>query len=282
MPVYKVKSGDTLGKIAKRFKVSMDSIVRLNDIKNPDKIKVGLDLRIPEMTTDAMDAVFIPVPQPPPVASTTTLSINRTAFVLPAKEFYPEVVEKDLVVLHFTAGQNARGAFNSWMNNPEHVATAYIVDSDGTIYELFDPCYWAYHLGVKGTGIHDRRSVGIEIANVGPLKPSPGDPNCLNWWPNNWGTLWCQMGEAVRYVRATYRGIDYFATFPDPQVEAVSRLVVDLCERFGIRKTIPPRTRREECDLDYFRSYMGVAAHQNFRKDKWDVGPAFDWNRLGL
>lgn len=35
MPVYKVKSGDTLGKIAKRFKVSMDSIVRLNDIKEP-------------------------------------------------------------------------------------------------------------------------------------------------------------------------------------------------------------------------------------------------------
>jgi hypothetical protein len=55
-----------------------------------------------------------------------------------------------------------------------------------------------------------------------------------------------------------------------------------VCERFGIRKTIPPQSRRREYDLDYFGRYRGVAAHQNFRRDKWDVGPAFDWDRLGL
>ncbi len=282
MPVYKVKSGDALGKIAKKFKVSMDSIVRLNNIKNPDKIKLGMELWIPEMTTDAMDAVSFPVEQPQPVTTTTTIPINRSRFVLPNKEFYPEVVEKDLIVLHFTAGQNAQSAFNTWMNNPEHVATAYIVDTDGTIYEIFDPSYWAYHLGVKGTSKHDKRSIGIEIANVGPLKPPPADPDCLNWWPNDWGARWCQMEDAVRYVKATYRGMDYFASFSDAQMEAVSGLVHYLCERFGIRKAVPPSSRRMECDLGYFSGYKGLAAHQNFRSDKWDVGPAFNWDRLGL
>ena len=284
MPHYTVRAGDTLAKIARRFSVSMDTIVRLNNIKNPDRIRLGMALAIPDLTTDAMDAVRLPVPTAPASPPVTTdIPINRTTLVLPSKEYFPEPVAKDLIILHFTAGRNARGAFDTWMNNPDHVATAYIVDTDGTIYELFDPTFWAFHLGVKGSGgAHDRRSVGIEIANVGPLKPSPGDPSQLNWWPNDWGTRWCRMDEQDRYLRATYRRIDFFAPFPEPQVESVARLVHHLCERFHIPKTVPSTSRREECDLSFFGSYQGVATHQNFRQDKWDIGPAFDWNRLGL
>ena len=276
MPIYKVKANDTLWKIARKFSVSMDSIVRLNNIKNPDKIKTGIHLNIPDTTTDAMGGVSVPIEPPSkPVASATAIVVNRTDCALPAKEFYPEVVKKDIVVLHFTAGQSARSAFNTWLNNPVHVATAYIVDPDGTIYEVFDPSYWAYHLGVKGTrGAHDRRSVGIEIANVGPLKASPADPNVLNWWPDEWRTRWCRVEEQDRFVKASYRGIDYFASYPDRQLDAVARLVSHLCGRFGIRKTIPPAARREQRDQSYFRSYKGIASHQNFRTDKWDVGPA--------
>lgn len=283
MPTYKVKAGDTLGKIAKKFAVSMDAIVRLNNIRNPDRISVGAELRIPELTTDAMDAVSLPV-EPPmaPGEVAAPIPINRSKFVLPKKELFPEVVEKNLIVLHFTSGRSAQSAFDTWMNNPERVATAYIVDPDGTVYELFDPSYWAFHLGVKGTWAHDRRSIGIEIANVGPLKPAPADPQRLNWWPDNWGTPWCRLDEADRYVRAPYRDIQHFASFPAPQVETVARLAAYLCERFGIPRSIPPRARREECDLSYFGTQKGVVAHQNFRKDKWDVGPAFDWERLGF
>ena len=284
MPTYKVRAGDTLGKIARRFSVSLDSIVRLNNLRNPDKIRAGTTLYIPELTTDGMDAVDLPVEPPPaPGAVTAPLPIDRNKFVLPPKEFFPEVVEKDLIVLHFTAGQSAQSAFNSWMNNPERVATAYIADPDGTVYELFDPSYWAFHLGVKGAaGVHDKRSIGIEIVNVGPLKQSASDSNRLDWWPDNWKTPWCRLDEAGRYVRAPFRGIDYFASFPGAQVTAVARLTAYLCERFGVPKTIPPRTRRKECDTSYYAPRKGVVAHQNFRADKWDVGPAFDWERLGF
>lgn len=44
---YTVKSGDTLIKIAKRFKVRVDRLTCLNKIKNPDNVAVGRTLTIP-------------------------------------------------------------------------------------------------------------------------------------------------------------------------------------------------------------------------------------------
>ena len=44
--IYTVKKGDTLTKIAREFGVSIDSIVKLNEIKNRDLIFVGEKLRI--------------------------------------------------------------------------------------------------------------------------------------------------------------------------------------------------------------------------------------------
>ena len=49
----------------------------------------------------------------------------------------------DLVVLHFTAGTTGRSALDTWRGDPARVATAYIVDTDGTIFEVFPPAFWA-------------------------------------------------------------------------------------------------------------------------------------------
>lgn len=45
--VYKVKSGDNLISIAKRFKININEIIKINKIKNPDLIKIGQKLTIP-------------------------------------------------------------------------------------------------------------------------------------------------------------------------------------------------------------------------------------------
>ncbi len=44
---YVVKSGESLGSIAKRFKVSTKDIIKLNNITNPNKIRVGQKLKLP-------------------------------------------------------------------------------------------------------------------------------------------------------------------------------------------------------------------------------------------
>ena len=46
--IYVVKSGDTLWKIAKRFGSTVDDIVRVNGIENPNRINVGEKIYIPK------------------------------------------------------------------------------------------------------------------------------------------------------------------------------------------------------------------------------------------
>jgi len=55
-----------------------------------------------------------------------------------------------------------------------------------------------------------------------------------------------------------------------------------LCEQFSIPAILPPPASRFTCDVAAFSSYKGVCSHANFRQDKWDLGPAFPWERLGL
>jgi N-acetyl-anhydromuramyl-L-alanine amidase AmpD len=243
---------------------------------------------VAEPTTDAMDLGREGSPAPG-ATDVDGVNIDRTTLVLPAKEYYSNVTQKDLIVLHFTAGTSARSAFETWRRDPQHVATAYIVDLDGTIYEVFPPTAWAAHLGVKGTNYaHDRRSIGIEIANVGPLQVSTEEPGALNWWPRKsknhpeFTTRFCGLDESDRYVATEFRGKKHFAAFPARQVDAVAALVRGLCDRFHIPMTLPAQSRRYTCDVSSFANYKGVCTHANFRQDKWDIGPAFPWDRLGL
>jgi len=240
-------------------------------------------------TTDAMEPSAVATPALADSVGSAGLRIDRTTMVLAAKEFVGTVTLKDLIVLHFTAGTTARSAFDTWKNKPERVATSYIVDVDGTIFEVFPPQFWAAHLGVKGTkNADDRRSIGIEIANVGPLQPAADDPGTLNWWPKksataaDFTTRFCRLDETDRYVKVPYRGKAHFAAFPLVQVDAVAALVRGLCQQFSIAPTLPAAGVRFGADPGAFASYKGVCTHANFRQDKWDIGPAFPWDRLGL
>ncbi len=49
-PGYRIKSGDTLYSLAKKWATTVKDIARLNKIKDPNKIKVGDRLRKPAMT----------------------------------------------------------------------------------------------------------------------------------------------------------------------------------------------------------------------------------------
>lgn len=46
--IYVIRSGDTLWKIAKRFGSTIDDIVRVNGIENPNKINAGEKIYIPK------------------------------------------------------------------------------------------------------------------------------------------------------------------------------------------------------------------------------------------
>lgn len=200
------------------------------------------------------------------------LTIDRTALRLPPDQYVPQTTDKRGIVLHFTAGTTASGAFASWAASPERVATAYILDRDGQIYETFPPEQWAWHLGCA---LHEPSTIGIEIVNVGPLKRRGDD---LYWWPENYTRyVYCTMADTTRYVRADYRGFSYYAAFLPKQMDALPALLYELEGRFLIPHTLVGHDR---FDLPAMKDFRGIAAHQNYRADKMDVGPAFQWDLI--
>jgi hypothetical protein len=54
--LYVVKAGDTLGKIADNFETTVDEIMALNSIADPNKIEVGQQLLIPSLLTPTVES----------------------------------------------------------------------------------------------------------------------------------------------------------------------------------------------------------------------------------
>jgi len=78
----------------------------------------------------------------------------------------------DAIMLHHTAGSTASGAASAL--NSRGLSAHYVIDKDGTIYQMVGDEKRAYHAGggsIRGDGrdINDR-SIGIEIVNLGDGK----------------------------------------------------------------------------------------------------------------
>lgn len=230
--------------------------------------------------TDTMASSPPPPPQPTPtVVLRTEPTIDRTTLRLGTGQYMRQETAKKQIVLHFTAGGTARGAFDSWVQDARTVATAYIVGLDGQIYECFDPKYWAFALGVKGSAARpaEQAAIQIEIVGWGPLKLRGQD---LCTWPANWTKRYCTLADTGKYVKKSFRGMDYFTTYPDAQFLAVVALVKYLCRRFQIPPDIPPPDFRGVANVSRAAGFRGIVAHENYRDSKWDTGPAFDWQRF--
>ena len=63
--VYTVKNGDILGRIARAHGVTVSAIVRANDLKNPNKIRVGQKLAIPAPSASEPDGAAAEKKQSP-------------------------------------------------------------------------------------------------------------------------------------------------------------------------------------------------------------------------
>lgn len=198
------------------------------------------------------------------------LVVDRSLRLVPAGGYVQEAYPKDLIVLHHTAGGSARSTFDWWQQTKERIATAYIVERDGTILEVFDPRHWAWHLGLKIPGSPvDKRSIGIEIASEGGLTEKDG---ALFKFGKH------RVNKKDAYDHGTkWRGYRYFMRYTTEQIEAVALLTDHLCATFHI----PRRTPKNHFDFDKaLWDYKGIVGHQHVRADKSDVHPGFDWDRL--
>ncbi|GAB5535311.1 MAG: hypothetical protein Rubg2KO_15600 [Rubricoccaceae bacterium] len=197
-----------------------------------------------------------------------SLNIDRTTLALPRNQYVRRQTKKDLIVMHHTAGGSASSSVAWWKQNPERIATAYIIDRDGTIYECFDPTYWASHLGIGGA--IERRSIGIELANWGWLKRRGS--RFTNWAGN-------LVDEDVDVIERPWRGQRYWEAYTEAQIASSIALTVHLVERFGIDPDVAP-AQWGEPDTRRFRRFRGIVGHHHVRADKTDISPAYPWERL--
>ncbi len=198
-----------------------------------------------------------------------TLSFDRSLRLL-SGQFVDEVHPKSLIVLHHTAGASARSTFEWWNKGDQgRIAAAYLIERDGTIHETFDPRKWAFHLGLSRTGgVHDRRSIAIEMASEGPLQRK-GDKLYAFGKPFT--------GVAYEHP-AAWRGYRTFAAYTRPQEEATARLVDALCNLYGIARRMPADLTRCLGPSGY--GFTGVMTHAQLRPDKTDLHPGFDLSLL--
>lgn len=211
--------------------------------------------------------------------------------------YYKEETKKNLIVLHSTAG-TLKADMGALTKADEHVCVSYVIARSGTIYELFDPSYWSYHLGANAVGgnkVNSQRSIAIELSNYGPLT-KVGDSletiySSLTYTDAN-GVMkksardvYCDMDEIEYYttVEDGYRGYTYFATFTDAQYKALDSLLDYLCGKFNIPREFIAADKRYDVfgSANDAKSFSGIATHVNFRKSgKWDLGPDFNWAKI--
>lgn len=216
---------------------------------------------------------------------------------LASKEFeklltqYPKIVKSPLrkgqyvttkhtktsIVGHHTAGSSASGALSWWDQTPERVGVAFVIDRVGTIFEAFDPSYFAYHLGLKGIlSQMEKYSIGVELVSVGGLYKDGNGKACLfkPLYPKATGEKVIPDDE-IMVLKKEYRGFTAFQIYTDEQIIAFCQLVAYLTSLF-------PSIKLPKILSDTFYEYDGTVAanlkpglfsHSTVRKDKSDMAP---------
>jgi N-acetyl-anhydromuramyl-L-alanine amidase AmpD len=229
-----------------------------------------------------------------------TITINRQ-LRLTDDQYFKEHTDKTNICLHHTVGGSAKSTFDYWQSNPDRIATPYIVERDGTIYEVFDPSYWAHHLGLKMPKniVYNQRTIGIELASEGALRSGHELNTRLGQEKFDTAYLYAFDIDTPPFAHAkrlyhifndgdkffdcgiNFRDYGFFDLYDEPQTVATIALVNHLCEQFNIPKQLVPFTDKLAFDTSILtNNWSGVYTHVNVRADKSDLSPAWDWDRL--
>jgi len=179
--------------------------------------------------------------KPLPIPSDKIVSVPWTRY---ERKVYPK---KQIVLHHTVSGDGITGDIKHW-ENWRSVSTAFILDRDGTINQLFSSKYWAYHLKAGNTTL-DKQSIAVELDSWGGLiagddtlkqfgKRRDGSPNMIHTEP---GKFYATYGNSVKcpmtHYPTGYRGYKYYESYTDEQIRSVGELILLWHERYKIPLT---------------------------------------------
>ncbi|MCB9914357.1 MAG: N-acetylmuramoyl-L-alanine amidase [Planctomycetes bacterium] len=173
----------------------------------------------------------------------------------------------------------------------------FMLDVDGTLYQTLDLRETAWHATKSNP-----RSIGVEIAQIGAWPPN--DTKALERWyaedargtylriPPEKGDGGVRtpgfVGRPARPGRfvGTLNGVRLEQyDFTDEQYETLAALLAVLCRELPrLRPDVPRdaagRVRTDVLSDEEWAAYSGILGHLHVQKNKYDPGPAFDWERL--
>lgn len=120
--------------------------------------------------------VAVSGPTVPVEASRPTVPVEA-----PSPNFGPrrDGARPDIVVLHYTGMASPEAALARLRDPASEVSAHWLVAEDGRVWRLVDEAMRAWHAGAGawgGAGDVNSRSIGIELANPGPLAGFPPFP----------------------------------------------------------------------------------------------------------
>jgi hypothetical protein len=196
---------------------------------------------------------------------------------LPKTEYFAEVCRKTGIALHHTVCDHAHTILGVGRGDdvpvagPRPVATAYVVEKDGTIFEAFDPTAWAWQFGLPWRDDRripfEQRFIGIRLACDGGLINYRGGIYAYDQFRPP------RRKSKKRSLKCVtpYRDYSWFDRFEPQQLEALARLVSALCDRFSIPRRYPERPFL--CYGAELAAFEGVIGHAMVRVDTSDPAP---------
>lgn len=192
--------------------------------------------------------------------------------------FIGNVIRKQRIVLHETFGI-LQGDIAQLTTNT--VSVPFVIARDGTVYQLFDPEYCAYHLGPPSKGSGDTysnkdmsfSSIGIELSGIGPLTAKG------NTLVDIYGQDYCLLTDTDYYTKTDFRGYKYYTNFTSAQLKSLDTLLLDLCRKYNIVHSFVPPEERFTKDVKAAQQ-AGISCHANWRQDKSDIAPNLDFSLI--
>ena len=137
----------------------------------------------------------------------------------------------------------------------------FVVSKLGVVYRLFDPNHSSktfYNPQI------DKKQIKIAIENLGWL-----NKNTITGVLNNW------IGDPYRsepHIR-NWRNHYFWDKYEDSQMETLSQLCEDLCEKHGIFKQVVP----SQGYLENVSNFKGIVCKSNFSNIYTDINPSFNF-----
>lgn len=190
-------------------------------------------------------------------------------------QYYKQEMPKRIIVLHHTvSGVGVSGDIKWWEQTPERVATPVIIDREGTVHQIFEPKYWAHHLGIKswmlkqmGSTVSNDRlnqiSIGIEIDSWGGLVQKNG-----KYYNFAGGEI---PACNVQAYPKGYRGYYFYEKYNTAQILALQELLQKYSKDFSI--SLKYNEDMWDFNSRALRGTWGLWSHTSFRPDKSDCHP---------